>query len=193
MLHFSLEGLRCHRPTKLEIVHPYVASPDPPQPLQSWQPDLPAGCSDVHQWPDSWGHEPPPDIPLQPVSLPGQQYLATTWKPRWVCLCAASCSASTAVTSPTGHLPPPRSQDKDRALATFPIQLCLKASWMAFTSANWLDSPSPSAVSATCVGLHTAAFHLRCFPTGEQGILLLIFWQFVIQWGFFSTCHLLLW
>jgi len=44
-----------------------------------------------------------------------------------------------------------------------------KASWMAFTSANCLDSPSPSAVSATCrVGLHTAAFHLRYFRTMWQ-------------------------
>ena len=44
-----------------------------------------------------------------------------------------------------------------------------KDNWMAFTSANWFDSPSTSAVLATChVGLHTAAFHLRCFPTMRQ-------------------------
>ena len=43
-----------------------------------------------------------------------------------------------------------------------------KASWMAYTSANWLDSPSPSAVSVTCVGLHAAVFHLCYFPTMQQ-------------------------
>ena len=51
--------------------------------------------------------------------------------------------------------------------------------------------------------------HLRAHETGslpppmlshnatgsvsEQGILPLIFWQFIIQRGLFSTCHLLLW
>lgn len=45
-----------------------------------------------------------------------------------------------------------------------------KASWMSFTSANWLDSPCPSAVSASCrKGLQTAAFHLWGFPTKQQG------------------------
>jgi len=36
---------------------------------------------------------------------------------------------------------------------------------MSFTSANWLNSLTRSAASATChVGLHTAAFHHWCFP-----------------------------
>lgn len=41
-----------------------------------------------------------------------------------------------------------------------------KASGTAFPSANALPSPFPSGASATRpVGLHTAAFHLRRFPT----------------------------
>ena len=41
-----------------------------------------------------------------------------------------------------------------------------KASGTAFPSANALPSPFPSGASATHpVGLHTAAFHLQCFPT----------------------------
>ena len=35
--------------------------------------------------------------------------------------------------------------------------------------------------------------HNATGPIHEQGILFLIFWQLVIQWGLFSTCHLLLW
>lgn len=45
-------------------------------------------------------------------------------------------------------------------------QQCLKTSWMAFTFANWLNSPSHSAVCATCrIGCHIASFYLQCFPT----------------------------
>ncbi|CAM9267315.1 unnamed protein product, partial [Bubo scandiacus] len=44
-----------------------------------------------------------------------------------------------------------------------------KANWMAFTSANCLDSPCPSTASVVSrVGCHTAAFHRRCFPTMRQ-------------------------
>lgn len=54
--------------------------------------------------------------------------MAITQQPRWLCLCAASFSASIAVTTPTGHLSPSMSQYRDRAWATFPIQLYLKPS-----------------------------------------------------------------
>ncbi|XP_076203714.1 histone deacetylase 8 isoform X8 [Aptenodytes patagonicus] len=73
---------------------------DPPEPLQPQQPDPPAGCFDVLQWPDFWVREHLRDGLLQPGSLPRQQYLATMWQPRWVCLRAANCSASIAVTTP---------------------------------------------------------------------------------------------
>ena len=77
MSRLFLDGPRCHGPTELERVHPYVASPDPPEPLQSWQPDPPAGCFDVPLWPDSRGCSHPRDAILQPTAPARQQDLAT--------------------------------------------------------------------------------------------------------------------
>lgn len=49
---------------------------------------------------------------------------------RWICLCAASCSAPIAVTTLIGHLTPSKSQYRRRVLATFLVQQCLKpAGW----------------------------------------------------------------
>lgn len=85
----------------------------------------------VLQWPDCWMHENLCDVMLQPGSLLRQQHLAMMWQPWQVSFCAASFSASIAVTTPTGHLSPAMSQYRDRAWATFPIQLYLKLSkWL---------------------------------------------------------------
>ena len=93
---------------------------------------VPAGCFDVLQWPDSWVHGHLCDVLSQPDSLAGQQYLAIVWQPRWVYLCTASCSASIAATTPTEHLPPSMSQYRDKVLAIFLIQQCLKpAGWLS--------------------------------------------------------------
>lgn len=63
----------------------------------------------------------------------------------------------------TGHFSPFISR---KNTDHFPCSAISKASWMAITSAYWLDSPSPLAVSETClVGFHTAAFDFWCFPT----------------------------
>lgn len=37
-LHLFLEGLRCHKPTKPEIIHPYVANADLCEPLLWFKP-----------------------------------------------------------------------------------------------------------------------------------------------------------
>lgn len=78
----------------------------------------------------------------------------------------------------------------------FSLWAMSKARWIAFTSENWLDSPCHSAVSATCVGLHTAALHLWCFPKiwqNSPGHIVFHFPVFHLQWGFFSPHHLLFW
>ena len=43
---------------------------------------------------------------------------------------------------------------------------------MAFTSAKWLDSPSPlTALVTSHVGVHTGAFHFQWFPITGQDLL----------------------
>lgn len=105
--------------------------------------------------------------PLQPSSPLRQQYLSTVQWLRWVCHCTAICSASTAVITPIGggHYP---GVSVEVEHGHFSCSLVSKASWMAFTAANWLHSSYP-AVSVTChVGSHTAAFHIWRFPTMRQ-------------------------
>jgi len=70
------------------------------------------------------GH--PHDALLQPASQVRQKCLSTVGQPRLVCLCAASCSASIAVATAIGRLPPSMSQCRDKTLATFLDQQCLK-------------------------------------------------------------------
>lgn len=139
------------------MIHPYAASLDSSEPFQSEQPDPLAGCFDVLQWLDSLVYDHLHSVLVQPDSLPRQQYIFTMWQPRWVCLWAISCSASVTVTTPTGRLPPFMSQHRDRAVATFPVQPYLNT---ASTFAGSSAVSSPSALSATCVGLHRAAFQL---------------------------------
>jgi len=86
--------------------------------------------------------------PLQPSSPLRQQYLSTVQWLRWVCHCTAICSAFIAVITPIGggHYPGVSVEVKH---GHFSCSLVSKASWMAFTAANWLHSSYP-AVSVTC-------------------------------------------
>lgn len=76
-----------------------VSSPEPPKLLQSYQPGL------------------------HPGSSPKQQNFATALRSL---VLAASCSISTSVTTLMGHLLTPMSQNKNKILAIFLGQQCLK-------------------------------------------------------------------
>ena len=128
------------KPVELEKIHACVASPNPPEPLQSWQSDPPAGCFDISHWLDSYGYGHPCDALLQPASPGGQPCLATLERPRCVCFCNASCSASIAVAAPTEHFPPSKSQYRDKILAISLIPQYLKpAGWLSPLQADLID------------------------------------------------------
>lgn len=69
----------------------------------------------------TWVHEHLYEVPSQPGSSPGQQYLAPVWQPSGF----ASMPPVTfpiAATIPTGHLTSSLSQGRDSVLAIFLIQ-----------------------------------------------------------------------
>lgn len=129
------------------------------------------------------------DIPLQLCSLPRQQYLSIVQRPRQVCLSAASCSA---VTTPIGQFPAPTCQCTGRALPLLSFSND-QGQLDAFCFCRVAQfTPSFSSFCNSLCGIPYSLpsmmlSHNTTGPINEQGVLFLIFSQFIMKWNLFST------
>lgn len=114
-------------------------------------------------------------VPLQPCSLPGQYYPSSVRQPRWVCLFAASCFASVAVTIPHREFATIQESVQRQSTDHFSQSALCKASWMALNSSDWFYLPAKVAYNIIFEGkpfLQPEKSHLQrlqaCTPFVEK-------------------------
>lgn len=118
------QGRSCMKSRKVKKIHPVPhAAIEPWTPAASLLFNL--GCAPTWCTSTTWATS--STWCTSTTYLPEQLYPSIIQWLRWVCLCATSCSTSTAATSPTGHLSPSVSQYRGRALAASLIQQYLNA------------------------------------------------------------------